>query len=199
VSPKSYNYVAGEAVTPTGRREATRSEILAAAARVLGTSDAAGMGQIAAAAGIARGTLYRYFPTRESLYQALESAANEEAEGRLREANLDQVPVEEGLARAIRALVAVGEHFIVLLRERRPPEPGFRGPLAELFERGRESGFIRADVPVPILVDSLLVLVGSSVRAGRELELGSEDISSAALRLFLDGARAKRARPVAAR
>jgi TetR/AcrR family transcriptional repressor of mexCD-oprJ operon len=173
---------------PTRRHAATRAEILAAAAQLLGTGDPAGMGQIAVAAGISRATLYRYFPTRESLLLALEAAANEEAQRLLGGASLDQVPVEEGLARAVRALVAVGEHFIVLLRERRPPEPGFRSPLTELLERGRQAGLIRSDVPPPILVDSLLVLVGICVRQGRELGLGSEDISSAALQLFLTGA-----------
>jgi len=147
------------------------------------------MGEIAAAAGMARGTLYRYFPTRESLLQALEVAADEEARARLEEAHLDQVPVDEGLARAARALVAVGEHFIVLLRERRPPEPGFTAVLAALLLRGQSGGQVRADVPVDVLVESLLVLVGVCVRAGRGAGTGSEDISSIALRLFLDGAR----------
>jgi AcrR family transcriptional regulator len=73
--------------------------------------------EVAAAAGIARGTLYRYFPNRESLLRALEAAANEEAGRRLAEANLDQIPVEEALARGTRALVAVGEHAIRLLDE----------------------------------------------------------------------------------
>jgi AcrR family transcriptional regulator len=146
------------------------------------------MAEVAAAAGIARGTLYRYFPTRESLLQALEAAANEEAARRLEEANLDQAPVEEALARATRALVAVGEHFIVLLRERRPPEPGFTAPLVALIERGREDGQIRTDIPVATLVESLLVLIGACVRTGRALGLGAEDISSSALLLFLTGA-----------
>ena len=174
----------------TGRgRAATEREILAAAARLLGSGDAVGMGKIAAAAGIARATLYTYFPTRESLLQALEAGANEEARRGLDEANLDQVPVDEGLARAIRALVAVGENFIVLLRERRPPEPAFTAPLAALLDRGRKEGLIRGDVPLPILVDSLLVLVAVCVREGRDLGMGSEDMSSTALRLFLAGAR----------
>jgi TetR/AcrR family transcriptional repressor of mexCD-oprJ operon len=147
------------------------------------------MTEVAAAAGIARGTLYRYFPTRESLLRALEAAANEEAGRRLAEANLDQVPVEEALARATRALVAVGEHFIVLLRERRPPEPGFTAPLGALIEQGVQHGQIRSDVPVACLVESLLVLVGACVRTGRVAGMGSEDISSTALRLFLTGAR----------
>jgi TetR/AcrR family transcriptional regulator, mexCD-oprJ operon repressor len=171
-----------------GRRDARRREILGAAAGVLAARDASGMAEVAAAAGIARGTLYRYFPTRESLLRALEAAANEEAGRRLAEANLDQIPVEEALARATRALVAVGEHFIVLLRERRPPEPGFIEPLGALIERGRKHGQIRSDVPVACLVESLLVLVGACVRTGRAAGMGSEDISSTALRLFLTGA-----------
>jgi TetR/AcrR family transcriptional repressor of mexCD-oprJ operon len=145
--------------------------MLVAAAQVLATQDAAGMAEVATAAGIARGTLYRYFPTRESLLRALEAAANEEAGRRLEEANLDQVPVDEALARATRALVAVGEHFIVLLRERR-----------------REDGQIRSDIPIATLVESLLVLIGACVRTGRALGMGAEDISSSALRLFLTGA-----------
>ena len=94
------------------------------------------MAEVAAAAGIARGTLYRYFPSRESLLRPLEAAASEEAGRRLAEANLDEVPVDEGLARATRALVAVGEGFIVMLREGRPLEPGFAAPLVALLERG---------------------------------------------------------------
>jgi hypothetical protein len=108
---------------------------------------------------------------------------------RLAEANLDQVPVEEGLARATRALVTVGEDFIVLLRERRPPEPGFTAPLEALLERGREGGQIRADVPLATLVESLLVLVGACGRTGKAAGMGLEDTSSTALRLFLTGAR----------
>jgi TetR/AcrR family transcriptional regulator, mexCD-oprJ operon repressor len=169
-------------------RAATRHEILAAAASVLAARQGASMAEVAAAAGIARGTLYRHFPTRESLLQALEGAANEEAGRRLAEANLEQVPVDEALARVTRALVAVGEDYIVLLRERRPPEPGFAAPLVALIERGRADGKIRSDVPVATLVESLLALIGACVRTGRAAGMGSEDVSTMALGLFLAGA-----------
>jgi TetR/AcrR family transcriptional regulator, mexCD-oprJ operon repressor len=168
----------------------TRRRILLAAARVLAAREAASMADIAAAAEITRGTVYRHFPARESLIRALEAAANGEARRRLAEANLDRVPVEEGLARATRALVTVGEDFIVLLRERRPPEPGFTAPLEALLERGREGGQIRTDVPLETLVESLLVIIGACVRTGEIAAMGPEDMSSAALRLFLTGARA---------
>jgi len=170
-------------------RAATKHGILAAAASVLAARQGASMAEVAAAAGIARGTLYRHFPTRESLLRALEGAANEEAGRRLAEANLDGVPVDEALARVVRALVAVGEDFIVLLRERRPPEPGFAAPLVALLERGREGGQIRDDLPLATLVESLLVLIGACVRTGRAAGMGSEDMSALALALFLTGAR----------
>jgi hypothetical protein len=83
----------------------------------------------------------------------------------------------------------VGEDFIVLLRERRPPEPGFTALLAALLEREREGGQIRTDVPLTILVESLLVLIGTCVRTGKTAGMGLEDMSSTALRLFLTGAR----------
>jgi TetR/AcrR family transcriptional repressor of mexCD-oprJ operon len=173
----------------TTRGQDTRRRILLAAARVLAAREAASMADIATAAEITRGTLYRHFPARESLIQALEAAANEEAGRRLAEASLDEVPVEEGLARATRALVTVGGDFIVLLRERRPPEPGFAAPLGALLERGREGGQIRTDVPLATLVESLLVLIGACVRTGAAAGMGLEDVSSTALRLFLSGAR----------
>jgi TetR/AcrR family transcriptional regulator, mexCD-oprJ operon repressor len=171
-------------------RDATRREILAAAAVVLAERETAGVAEVAAAARVSRATVYRYFRTRELLFRALEVAANEEAERRLADANLDDVPVDEALARVARALVAVGEHYIVLLRERRPPEPGFTAPLVALLERGQKGGEIRSDVAIATLVESFLALIGACVRTGRASGSGSEDISSTALRLFLSGARA---------
>ncbi len=50
-----------------GMREANRREIISAAASVLAAEQGASMAEVAAAAGIARATLYRYFPTRETL------------------------------------------------------------------------------------------------------------------------------------
>ena len=162
-----------------GMREANRREIISAAASVLAAEQGASMAEVAAAAGIARATLYRYFPTRETLLRTLEAAANEQAGRRLAEANLDEVPVEEALARATRALVAVGSDFIVLLRERRPPEPGFTAPLTALIERGRDhpiqvsfTNELPDTYPAWIPVDTRLTPLGNQVRVMTHLHGG---------------------------
>src|SRR5215212_6143543 len=105
-------------------RERVAAAILEAAAAVLAREGSqAKMSDVAVAAGVARATLYRYFPTREALLDALGRFAVQEAGDRLEAARLDQVPVQEGFTRAVRALVAVGDYFVVLAREHSTLDP----------------------------------------------------------------------------
>ena len=173
-------------------KEATRDAILATAGVAYASGEAVSMAELAARVGVARGTLYRYFPTRRALLDGLEQAAREEASRRLAEAKLDQVAVEEALARAMRALVSLGERVSFLPRISPLPasrERGLFAPIVALLERGREQGEIRADVPVACLVESMLALTGACIRSGTAVGMGAEDVSSTALRLFLGGAR----------
>src|SRR5919198_2305787 len=69
---------------PPKRRQALQERvaaaILEAAARVLATGgEQASMNDVAAAAGVARATLYRYFPSRQALLDELARVAAEEA------------------------------------------------------------------------------------------------------------------------
>jgi TetR/AcrR family transcriptional regulator, mexCD-oprJ operon repressor len=173
-------------------KEATREAILATAGEAFASRESVNMAELAARAGVARGTLYRHFPTRRALLDALEEAAREEANRRLTEAKLDRVVVEEALARAVRALVSLGERVSFLPRTPQLPLSNDRdllAPIVGVLERGREQGQIRTDVPVSCLVESLLALIGACIRSGKAGGMGSEDISSTALRLFLGGAR----------
>ena len=63
-----------------GLRERVAAAIVEAAATVLAEhGDSASMSDVAGAAGVARATLYRYFPNREALLEALGSVAVDEA------------------------------------------------------------------------------------------------------------------------
>jgi TetR/AcrR family transcriptional repressor of mexCD-oprJ operon len=178
-------------------QERVSAAILEAAAEVLATDgEAASMNDVATAAGVGRATVYRYFPSREALLDRLADLALARAGDRLHAAGLPGVSVEEGLNRAVRVLVGVGDYFVVLARERVRPDPvqleqRLWAPLRALLERGQETGVIRTDVPVSWLSDSLLSLAVSVLLA--RPARGEEDAVAAITSLFLDGCRAQRA------
>ena len=175
--------------------ERVAAAILEAAARVLAVAgEQASMNDVAAAAGVARATLYRYFPSRQALLGELARVAAEEAGGRLASARIEQVAAEEGIRRAVRALIEVGDPFVVVARERVQPDPErFEAlvlePLRRLFAAGQRAGNIRDDIPSSWLTDALVGLV-VSVLPSRPL-LGREDTIAALSSLFLEGARSR--------
>ena len=166
--------------------------ILDGAARTLAArGEQASMNEVAAAAGVARATVYRYFPNRQALLDELAHLAVEDAHARLESARIDEVSATEGVARTVRAFVEVGDSFVVLSRG--PARPGreeferkLAGPLRRLVENGQSSGEIRDDVPSSWLTESLVGLV-VSVRATSPA-LGREDTIAGITSLFLDGA-----------
>jgi AcrR family transcriptional regulator len=84
----------------TGRTgDATAAAITQAAAQLLARHQDATVGAVAQATGVARGTVYRYFPTRQALLTAVVDQALVKADHRLTQANLAAVPVTDGLAR----------------------------------------------------------------------------------------------------
>lgn len=180
-------------------RERVATAILDAAAVALAErGDDASMADVAEAAGVARATLYRYFPTREALLDALGRAAVEQVGDALDAARLAEVQVDEAVRRAIRALVAAGPYLVVLVRDvGRAERPEFNqriaAPLRALIDRGREAGALRDDVPAAWMLDSLLALVTTVSSSGPAL--GTEDTVHALTGLVLDGARARPANP----
>jgi TetR/AcrR family transcriptional repressor of mexCD-oprJ operon len=177
-------------------QERVSAAILDAAARVLAArGEQASMSDVATAAGVARATVYRYFPSRQALLDELARFAVRDAAQRLASARIDEVATEEGVRRAVRALVDVGDYFVVLARERVQPEAeelerGVAAPLRSLFDRGAATGEIRSDIPSLWLTNSLVSLVVGVLRSTPTL--GKEDTIAAITRLFFDGARAPR-------
>jgi AcrR family transcriptional regulator len=152
------------------------------------------MSDVASAAGVARATVYRYFPNRDALLEALGKYAVDEAGNLLAAARLDEVAVEEAFKRAVRALVVVGDYFVVVVQERARVDPRefdrrIGGVLVALIERGQALGEIRQDLSVAWLTESLIGVIVSVLRAASSY--GVEDRVDAITSLFLDGARTR--------
>jgi TetR/AcrR family transcriptional repressor of mexCD-oprJ operon len=179
------------------RHDRTAAAILDAAAHVLSERGSrANLADVAAAAGVSRATLYRYYPDREALLAALASTALAEAAARLADAGLERAPVEEAIERIVRAVIAVGDRYSVIVHELVKFDPAeaerlLGAPMRAVFARGIESGLFRQDLSA----DVLLELFGGALRAAVKLierrQLGLEEASAATASVFLDGARAR--------
>jgi TetR/AcrR family transcriptional repressor of mexCD-oprJ operon len=186
---------AASGVPLTSRTSRTRTAILDAAARVLserGTS--ANMVDVAAAAGVGRATLYRHFPDREELLDALASHAIADSAARLADAGLERAPVAEAIERIVRALTAVGDRYTVLAgrhveTDRDEVDRLIAAPVRAVLTRGVESGLLRQDLPPDVLLElfrGVVIAATNLIRGG----LGLEEASAAAASVFLDGTRA---------
>ena len=181
--------------TSTPRYDRTAAAILEAAAHVLATEGGSpNMAEVAAAAGVSRATLYRYYPSREALLQALATQALAEAGARIADAGLERAPIDEALERIVRALIAVGDRYAVLIQEQVEPNPDeiertIAAPIRAVLARGVDTGRLRDDLPTEVLFELFGGLLAAAVKiSGRGL-LGLEETAAAVTALFLEGAR----------
>lgn len=178
--------------TAAGR---TRAVLLDAAARVLGRRPDAAMSDIAEAAGVGRATLYRHFPTRDSLLHGVADAGTAELSDAFAAATLDDIPADRAISRIISIFLRTGAKYAALagqLEEYGDPESKEECvvvPVHHVLERGVRDGLLRPDVPRELLFEMLSALVERSlwlVIAGTVLPEAAAD---AVTLLFLDGAR----------
>lgn len=179
-----------------GRDERLRppAAILETALHVLSKRGDASMGDIAAAAGVARATLYRYYPTREVLLQALASEALEQIAAKVADAGLSHAPVGQALERLFRAFLAVGDRYTAILRAHVKPNPDeaerlVGGPVLSVFQRGIDEGFLRDDFEVDVLMELFFSLGAAAIETGTQRTLGIEQTAASLASFFLDGAR----------
>jgi TetR/AcrR family transcriptional regulator, mexCD-oprJ operon repressor len=181
--------------TPSPRYDRTAAAILDAAAHVLAEHrGSTNMAEVAAAAGVSRATLYRYYPSREALLEALGAEALAEAGRRLADAGLGRCSVPEAIERLLRALLAVGDRYSVLLAEQVEPDPAeaeraIGAHIGAVLERGVNEGILRDDLPPEALHKLFGGLIFAAVKIVGERRLGLEETAAATAALFLDGAR----------
>lgn len=174
------------------RREKTRQKLIAAAARVIATSGDknATIDDFIQAAGVARGTFYNYFPTREDLLDALWTQVGKDPFLEIRQAcaTLDD-PAERLIAQAYLILKRSGEDQVwgwlvfALSGNAETVNADLRAYPAPDLEAGLAEGRLHYDN-----LDSARDLVVGTVRAGMKTQLsgwGSCEYAVAICRMIL--------------
>lgn len=137
----------------------TRDRILDVALDVLGENPDAGMGDIGAAAGVVRRTVYGHFPSRLDLVRTLTERAVTEMTAVLTEVNASGAEADATWAEFVARLWPVAHRYRVLLALRRGEYGeaihGLLGPLdellADLVKRGQDTDVFAQHLPAGIL------------------------------------------------
>jgi AcrR family transcriptional regulator len=157
------------------------------------------MSDVAGAAGISRATLYRYFPTREQLLQALAAVAIDTTATGLAQADLDAVSVPEGIARITRVCAAAGSKYAAIIGHIQPTgaaDQQIGTLLRALLRRGIDDGTFRAGLSV----EELLFLLGYLLQAAARMAAdgGVEKAAALVTSVFLHGTESRKDAPAGA-
>ena len=174
-------------------QERVAAAILDAAADLLAEGgEPPSMADVAAAAGLSRATLYRHFPTRERLLQALYAAGVDETATRLAQAGLDAVTVPEAIARIARVVAAVGSKYAAVVSAFGPDYAGdveqqIGTMIQALLQRGIDDGTFRGDLTAGELGFVLGQLLQAAARLAADHRAGTEKAAALVTSVFLHG------------
>jgi AcrR family transcriptional regulator len=186
-----------------GTTERTRAVILEAAARVLGRRPDAAMADIADEAGVGRATLYRHFPTRDSLLRGAEVAGIAELTEGIESANLGDLSVERAIARMVSVFLRTGAKYAALITQDEDRHDSIDKerviqPVREVIDRGVREGVLRADPPADVLFEMFSALLERALWLTVAGTTTPEAATDAVVDLFLDGARKMGRAPIEA-
>jgi AcrR family transcriptional regulator len=153
-----------------------RRTVLDAAVALLAQRPQATMQEVADASGLGRTTVYRHFPRRQDLIDALFDEVLREAAETVQQALLAAGSARELLCELGPRIIAIGDRYRFLdanpeLRERAlTPNDDGANPLEAYLQAAQERGEIRPDLPVAWILTTLRglgVVAMVEVSAGR--------------------------------
>jgi AcrR family transcriptional regulator len=197
VSVRSLSNQPVESPTPL-RADAARNvrRILETASRVLADDQGAGMAEVAEAAGLARATLYRHFPSREELVRTILAQAYDEFETVVATARLDEDPPLEALRRLIDGIIEVGDRYRFLLatppaepkgEPRRKREDRMRQPVLALIERAERRGELGSELTPLWATQTLAALIDAALHAINDGQMTPAEATAVVYRTFTVG------------
>lgn len=174
--------------------ERNRRAILEAAARAIGEDPAVSIQQIADAAGCARATVYRRFPTREALVAAILEAAFDDTRAAMKAAAPRTGPAEDALRRVAAGLLEVADRWSLVSKSSNAEQHGAKArraitaELQRLARRARDEGLLDPDLSPEWATATFAAVLRAAIerRAAGELR----DLDAAAdlvVRTFLRG------------
>jgi AcrR family transcriptional regulator len=168
------------------RADAERSSeaVLAAAIDLLARRPQARMEEIAAAAGVARQTVYAHYSSRDRLLAAVVAHLTAEVAAAFDDLDLQSGSAADALGRWVDAAWQVVARYPVLLTDAVADLPGDEDErhrpiserLTEILERGRSAGELDDGPPVGWLVSAI---IGLGHTAGQEAAAGRMSLSAA--------------------
>lgn len=177
----------------TGLQARTRAAILDATASVLARDRTATLPEIAAAAGVGRSTLHRYFADRDLLIHQTTLDSIRAIGEATASAATDVGPALEAMRRLITTLVPHGDRIVflfadpVVLRDIPAEQQPDHGPISSLIDRGRREGVFDAELSVEWI---RIALFGLLVRGCREAAHGvvpRHSVVTSLIRIFERG------------
>jgi AcrR family transcriptional regulator len=149
-----------------------RDAVLDAGARLLAEHPTASMQEIADASGVGRTTVYRHFPAREDLVEALIARVADEVAGVTRDALAANGSADTALRRMTSDLVALGTRWR-FLRSQRSEVQASVVESDRIFERWaaerQATGELRADQPATWLLAVTRNLVTAGIDAADDV------------------------------
>lgn len=173
--------------------ERSRKAILDAAAHVLSRNADAAMTDIAEEAGVGRATLYRHFPSRDSLVRGVRDVGTTELLEALASADLDTLPAGRAIARITGVFLRTGAKYAAVVsrdgehEDHQSHDRAF-APVHKVINRGIRNGELRTDLPAGALLAMYDALIGRALMLTITRAMTPEQAADAVVTVFLNGA-----------